>query len=168
MTIKRNSVKLNFLKKKSPSSEHFLPLNSYDPLSAIHLGFYTRSTAGFKIVFHKIDFASMKSAEVSLLSLEFCLPAVPWLRLQAVRRGILFGFLNAKRHLPSTPYNLVWLAVQLVFLEVRSWVGREGIQMRIELGQQLEVYLAFRHYLLVFHKPLIILKVGNIKCTFII
>ena len=58
----------------------------------------------------------MKSAEVYLLSLEFCFPAVPWLRLQAVRRGILFGFLNAKRHLPSTPYNLVWLAVQLVFL----------------------------------------------------
>ena len=43
----------------------------------------------------------MKSAEVDLLSLEFCLPAVPMLRLQAVRRGILFGFLNAKRHLPS-------------------------------------------------------------------
>lgn len=68
----------------------------------------------------------MKSAEVDLLSLEFCLPAVPMLRLQAVRRGILFGFLNAKRHLPSTPYNLVWLAVQLVFLEVRSgWGGKE-------------------------------------------
>ena len=127
MTIKRNKVKLNFFKKKkSPSSEHFLPLNSSDSLSAIHLGFYTRSTAGFKIVFHKIDFASMKSAEVDLLSSEFCLPAVPWLRLQAVKRGILFGFLNAKRHLPSTPYNLVWLAVQLVFLEVRSgWEGKE-------------------------------------------
>lgn len=76
-------MKLNLLKKKeeSPSSEHFLLLNSRGPLQAISLDFYTRSTAGCKIVFHGIDFASMKSAEIDLLSSEFCLPAVLWLRL---------------------------------------------------------------------------------------
>ena len=70
----------------------FLPLNSFSPLPAIHLDFNARSSSEFKIKFYRIDFASMKSAEIDLFSLGFCLPGMPWLRLQAMSRSIFIWF----------------------------------------------------------------------------
>lgn len=77
----RNNVKPNFFLKKEKA--HLLKMFCLSTLegSSYKFRFLYHSIASFKIVFHRIDFASLKCAEINLVSTEFHLQAVPRLRL---------------------------------------------------------------------------------------
>lgn len=128
-------MKLNFFYKKeeSSSSEHFLPLNFCCSLQAISLAFYTRSTAGSKIQnfsqnwFCQHEICRNRSVIFRILP-SSCAMAVTWHN----EWSVFVWFPKCGRRLSSISCNWYgWLSSWSFWRQ--EWVGREGLQMRIEL-----------------------------------
>lgn len=128
------NMKLNFfLKKQKAHHLNIFCLSTLVVSFKLKFRFLYQSIASFKIVFHRIDFANMKSAEINLLSTEFHLLAVPWLRLWAMSRSIFVWFPKCQEALTFRTIQFGVVGCPASLFRGQRWMGREGIQMRIEL-----------------------------------